>query len=43
MAHLLARFDVSPKINNKSRVNYPGPGFLSSTTRPLKPLNHFMV
>ena len=31
----------SPGINRKSRVSYPGPGFLSSATWPLLPKKHY--
>ena len=31
----------SPRINRKSRVLYPGPGLLSSTTRPSMPKKHY--
>ena len=31
----------SPGINRESRVSYPGPGFLSSATRPLLPKMHY--
>ena len=36
--HALKR---SPGINRKSRVSYPGPGFLSSATWPLLPKKHY--
>ena len=36
--HALKR---SPGINRKSRVSYPGPGFLSSTTWPSLPKKHY--
>ena len=36
--HALKR---SPGINRKSRVWYPGPGFLSSATWPSLPKKHF--
>ena len=36
--HALKR---SPGINRKSRVLYPGPGFLSSATWPLLPKKHY--
>ena len=32
---------ISPGINRKSRVSYPGPGFLSSATWPLLPKKHY--
>ena len=32
----------SPGINRKSRVSYPGPGFLSSATWPSLPKKHFI-
>ena len=35
--HLIKR---SPGINRKSRVSYPGPGFLSSATWPSQPKKH---
>ena len=31
----------SPGIIRKSRVSYPGPGFLSSATRPSLPKKHY--
>ena len=31
----------SPGINRKSRVSYPGPGFLSSATWPSLPKKHY--
>ena len=31
----------SPGINRKSRVSYPGPGFLSSATWPMLPKKHY--
>ena len=31
----------SPGIIRKSRVSYPGPGFISSATRPLLPIKHY--
>ena len=31
----------SPEINRKSRVSYPGPGFLSSATWPSLPKKHY--
>ena len=31
----------SPGIIRKSRVSYPGPGFLSSATWPMLPKNHY--
>ena len=31
----------SPWINRKSRVSYPGPGFLSSATWPSLPKKHY--
>ena len=31
----------SPGIIGKSRVSYPGPGFLSSATWPMLPKKHF--
>ena len=31
----------SPGINRKSRVSYPGPGFLSSATLPMLPKKHY--
>ena len=31
----------SPGIIRKSRVSHPGPGFLSSATRPLLPKKHY--
>ena len=31
----------SPGIIRKSRVSYPGPGFLSSATWPLLPKKHY--
>ena len=31
----------SPGIIRKSRVSYPGPGFLSSATWPLQPKKHY--
>ena len=31
----------SPGIIRKSRVSYPGPGFLSSATWPSLPKNHY--
>ena len=36
--HALKR---SPGINRKSRVSYPGPGFLSSATWPSLPKKHY--
>ena len=33
--------EISPGINRKSRVLYPGPGFLSSATWPSLPKKHF--
>ena len=36
--HALKR---SPEINHKSRVSYPGPGFLSSATWPSLPKKHY--
>ena len=36
--HALKR---SPGINRKSRVSYPGPGFLSSATWPWLPKKHY--
>ena len=36
--HALKR---SPGINRKSRVLYPGPGFLSSATWPSLPKKHY--
>ena len=36
--HVLKR---SPWINRKSRVSYPGPGFLSSATWPSLPKKHY--
>ena len=36
--HALKR---SPGIIRKSRVSYPGPGFLSSATRPSLPKKHY--
>ena len=36
--HALKR---SPEIIPKSRVSYPGPGFLSSTTWPSLPKKHY--
>ena len=38
MGHALKR---SPGINSKSRVSYPGPGFLSSATWPSLPEKHY--
>ena len=32
----------SPGIIRKSRVSYPGPGFLSSATWPLLPKKHYI-
>ena len=32
---------ISPGINRKSRVSYPGPGFLSSATWPSLPKKHY--
>ena len=32
----------SPGIIRKSKVSYPGPGFLSSATWPSLPKNHFI-
>ena len=31
----------SPRINRKSRVSYPGPGFLSSATWHMLPKKHY--
>ena len=36
--HALKR---SPRINHKSRVSYPGPDFLSSSTWPSMPKKHY--
>ena len=36
--HTLKR---SPGVNRKSRVSYPGPGYLSSATRPSLPHKHY--
>ena len=36
--HALKR---SPGIIRKSRVSYPGPGFLSSATWPTQPKKHY--
>ena len=36
--HALKR---SPEINRKSKVSYPGPGFLSSATWPSLPKKHY--
>ena len=36
--HVLKR---SPEINRKSRVSFPGPGFLSSATWPLLPKKYY--
>ena len=38
--HALKR---SPEINRKSRVSYPGPGFLSSATWPKLLKKHFTI
>ena len=32
---------IYPRINRKSRVSYPGPGFLSSATWPSLPKKHY--
>ena len=37
--HALQR---SPGINRKSRVSYPGPGFLSSAAWPSLPKKHYL-
>ena len=34
---------ISPGINGRSRVLYPGPGFLSSTTWPSMPEKHYNI